>query len=92
MVTLKKLRRHWLIAAVLAVIIILAVGLIWFEVMTSISNYSYLDKFDAHPESAIHISANGDIVLPQNFHSINTLERNGNEYTLTGDLQWELYY
>ena len=90
MVTLKKLRRHWLIAAVLSVIIILAVGLIWFEVMTNISNYSYLHKYNAHPEEAIYISANGDIVLPQNFHSINTLERNDNVYTLTGDLQWEL--
>jgi parallel beta-helix repeat protein len=87
----KRSRRKWFVPAlVLGLIFILAGALFWFSAVTNQNNSSYSHGYEYNTTETIHISSNGDITVPTTFNSSNTMQRIGNTYILTGNLQGDL--
>ena len=85
----KKSFSKW---AKIAIVLILTITIIsaYFWVMPRTSNSeNYDERYKDSPEAAVNILPNGDVV-GQSSYSIVPIERNGNVYILTGDVNREL--
>lgn len=78
------------IAVVLGLVFVLAGAYVWITAMVGDVNNGYDHRYDDHPEAAIHISSNGDVTVPGFLSNSNSIQRNGNIYTLSGNLPGEL--
>ncbi len=60
----------------------------WVTAKTSNSG-NYNERYIDNPEAAVNILANGDVASPSGYTSV-PIDRNGNVYTLTADMNREL--
>src|SRR5271157_4474796 len=90
MVALKKKRfGKWTKIAIVLLLAVFFVGTyVWVTAETSNSG-NYDERYKDNPAAAVNILANGDVAGPTGYTSV-PIERNGNVYTLTADVNREL--